>query len=77
MPPTREARAQFDAALRAGFFKDHSAIERLVGNLVQRRKIDLALELLELARGDPRLRRQWNRINEIRDEVLDSKMPRD
>ena len=77
MPPSREAQAQFDTALRAGFFKDHSTIERLVDNLVQRRKIDLALELLELARGDPRLRRQWNRINQIREEVLDSKMPRD
>ncbi len=76
MAPSPEVRAQFDAVLRSGAFRDPKTMERLVDRLVRSAKIDLALELLDLASRDVRLERQWKNINAIRERLLDSKMPR-
>ena len=51
MAPSREVQAQFDAVLRSGAFRDPKTIEILVDRLVRSAKIDLALELLDLAEG--------------------------
>jgi ribosomal protein S7 len=76
MATSPEVRAQFDAVLRSGAFHDPKTIERLVDRLMKSGKVDLALELLELASADPRLERQWKNISDIRERLLDSKMPR-
>jgi hypothetical protein len=76
MPSSPEVKAQFDAVLRSGAFQDPKTMERLVDRLMKSGKVDLALELLALASADPRLERQWKNIGEIRERLLDSKMPR-
>jgi hypothetical protein len=76
MPSSPEVRAQFDAVLRSGAFLDPQTLERLVARLMKSGKVDLALELLELASADPRLEKQWKNISDIREKLLDSKMPR-
>lgn len=76
MATSPEVRAQFDAVLRTGAFVDPKTLERLVERLMQSGKVDLALELLDLASADPRLERQWKNISDVRERLLDSKMPR-
>lgn len=76
MATSPEVRAQFDAVLRSGAFRDPKTLELMVGRLMKSGKVDLALELLELASADPRLERQWKNISDIRERLLDSKMPR-
>jgi len=76
MAPSPEVKAQFDAVLRSGAFVDPKTMERLVERLMTSGKVDLALELLELASADPRLERQWKSISALREKLLDSKMPR-
>ena len=76
MAASPEVRAQFDAVLRSGAFLDPKTLERLVDRLMKSGKVDLALELLELASADPRLERQLKNISDIRERLLDSKMPR-
>ncbi len=77
MPSDPQTEAHFDAALRAGAFHDPHTMGRLVDRLVRGGKIDLALELLDLAQADPRLQKQWKRISDTREELLDMKIPRD
>ena len=76
MPSSPEVRAQFDAVLRSGAFHEPKTMELLVARLMKSGKVDLALELLDLASADPRLERQWKSISDIRERLLDSKMPR-
>ncbi len=76
MASSPEVKAQFDAVLRSGAFRDPKTMELLVGRLMKSGKVDLALELLELASADPRLERQWKNISDLRETLLDSKMPR-
>ncbi len=76
MASSPDVQAQFDAVLRSGAFRDPKTLERLVGRLMKSGKVDLALELLELASADPRLERQWKNISDLRERLLDSKMPR-
>jgi hypothetical protein len=76
MSSSPEARAHFDALVRSGAFLDPRTLERMVDRLMKSGKVDLALELLALASADPRLERQWKNISDIREKLLDSKMPR-
>ena len=49
MASSPEVQAQFDAVLRSGAFREPKTMERLTDRLMKSGKVELALELLDLA----------------------------